>query len=75
MGLGAGAGFAGTFGLGRATNLGFAAVAFTAAGFAGVVLDAGGGGVKGLVVFVVFLGALVMSGFMVRISLSPCVWG
>lgn len=70
MGLGAGAGFAVVFGFGREMSLGFAAVAFTAAGFAGVELAAGGGGVTGLVVPVVFLGALVMSGFMVWISLS-----
>jgi len=70
MDLGAGAGFAVVLGLGRETTLGFAVGAFTAAGFTGVELAAGGGGVTGLVV--VFLGALLMSGFMVWISLSLC---
>ena len=63
--IGLGAGFGAGLGFGRETSLGFAAVALTAAGFAGVELAAGGGGVTGLGVLVVFFGALVISGFMV----------
>lgn len=70
--MGLGAGFAAVFGFGRETSLGFAAVAFTAVGFAEGGLAAGGGGVTGFVVLVAFLGALVMSSFMVWISLSLC---
>jgi hypothetical protein len=72
IGFAAGAGLAVALGLGRETSLGFAVGAFTAAGFAEVELAAGGGGVTGFVV--VFLGALVTSGFMVWISLSLCAY-